>query len=507
MDSCFGSRRGGRGLEAGPSFAQSSSNAVEESVSSSTPDNAASCVRCRSVSFGAGFYQDDHYSITVDALPAAATASNRCSILESILLNRGVPPSYSSSSTSVGPSDGGARHGNPPPAQVRAVAVAADSSYKRPRLRSLPLPSTIPPGNGLYSVHLNRASYLPPTPCRPPSGEEEGPACLAFKRRKVSLESDCTSEENDVSLRRDSEFGESSPNGVRKGSVGKSILHSLLSFDPAYGDRPEKTGALDGGQRSSEPSEADTQNLDQTVRHVDSSLRKLALGGCGGDRGSRHHPSVRRQRVVIAKKLQLVVDRKVRRWLAEIAQLAAKYRDLTDLPQEDWKVLLRGAASRLLLLYMAENDFQFAVAPVATNTTIDGEVGGGGGGEVVPAELPTVGSVEDIQRFIAKCQTLKVDSKEYQCMRLITLFHSGCTNGIKRTGVVDRINSGACRILSDLVRLSRPDDRLRYGDLLLHLHSLASVNSRMVQRLFCVSSGDGGGGKMDESGWLVLNDA
>lgn len=479
-------------------------------VSSSTPDDAY-FVRCRSVSFCARASSSS--SATRGGIDPFKSESDpdvsSYSILESILLNRNVPPFY----LSVGSSDSHAVTDSPNELFPRA-ACDDDFVYKRPRLHSMPLPSSIPPiGYSILGVH-------DADQCR-----EDEPVCLAFRRRKVSLEGQGQGHrttENDIfspkmvannGLR---QF--KSPKFLRK----RSILHSLLTFesklDRQSDDDDERPENGDVTRRQSSEPEVDRCNLvDWTSCHVVDSteslpptLEKLVLGG--GDRSRPAGVAARQQRVVIAKKMVPVVNRKVAKWLTEIAQLAARYRDLAGLPREDWIVLLQSAVSRLLLLFMAENNFQFAVAPLATDrrwtTASDGE-GDERSPVVSPAEIPTAGSVEDIQRFIAKCQALKVDGREYQCMRLITLFHSGCTNGLRRIAMVDHIKSGACKILQNLVRQSRPDDKLRYGELLLHLHSLASVNSRMVQRLFNISpSGrEDGHTQLNEWQWLKRDDA
>lgn len=486
-------------------------------VSSSTPDDAY-FVRFRSVSFCAGASSSATARGGIDPFKSESDPDvSSYSILESILLNRNVPPFYLSA---AGSSDRHPVAADLPNELFPRAACDDDFVYKRPRLHSMPLPSSIPPiGHSTRGVDADQ--------CR----REDEPVCLAFRRRKVSLESQGhRTAENDISSPK-----MAANNGLRQFKSPKfqrkrSILHSLLTFESKLDrqsddDDDERPENGDVTRRQSSGPEVDRCNLvDRTSCHVVDSteslpptLEKLVLGGGGG--GDRSRPAggaARQQRVVIAKKMAPVVNRKVAKWLTEIAQLAARYRDLAGLPREDWIVLLQSAVSRLLLLFMAENNFQFAVAPVAATdrrqtTASDGEAGDERGRPVVsPAEIPTAGSAEDIQRFIAKCQALKVDGREYQCMRLITLFHSGCTNGLRRIAMVDHIKSGACKILQNLVRQSRPDDKLRYGELLLHLHSLASVNSRMIQRLFNISpSGrEDGHTQLNECmQWLERDDA
>lgn len=398
-------------------------------VSSSTPDDAY-FVRCRSVSFCAGASSSSSAAAAtrggIDPFKSESDPDvSSYSILESILLNRNVPPFY----LSVGCSASHPVADSPNELFPRAACDGDDFVYKRPRLHSMPLPSSIPPiGHGILGVH------------DADQGREDEPVCLAFRRRKVSLEGQGhRTAENDISspkMAANNGFRQfKSPKFLRK----RSILHSLLTFeskldrqsDDDDDERPENSDVT--RRQSSEPEVDRCSLVDRTSCHVVDSteslpptLEKLVLGG--SDRSRPAGVAARQQRVVIAKKMLPVVNRKVAKWLTEIAQLAARYRDLAGLPREDWIVLLQNAVSRLLLLFMAENNFQFAVAPLATDrrwtTASDGE-GDERSPVVSPAEIPTAGSVEDIQRFIAKCQALKVDGREYQCMRLITLFHSG----------------------------------------------------------------------------------
>ena len=57
--------------------------------------------------------------------------------------------------------------------------------------------------------------------------------------------------------------------------------------------------------------------------------------------------------------------------------------------------------------------------------------------------------------------------------------------GIKEKHVVEDANSRARQALQQHVQDSKPEDKLRYSNILLRLHALPSINNFMVQNLFC----------------------
>ena len=67
---------------------------------------------------------------------------------------------------------------------------------------------------------------------------------------------------------------------------------------------------------------------------------------------------------------------------------------------------------------MAESNFQFATTPLRSESQPENADGG------VSPDEPTVKSVENIQSFIRKCQSMNVDSDEYHYMRMLVLFNS-----------------------------------------------------------------------------------
>lgn len=184
----------------------------------------------------------------------------------------------------------------------------------------------------------------------------------------------------------------------------------------------------------------------------------------------------RHQRVVLAKKNQLPVLARVADHLGKIVSLVRAVPCFDEFPSSDRRLLLANACGRLLLLYMAESNTQFAVTPVfggsSTSTlaldsgssmllsalqtdnsspslTEDAETSfsedsmcgqtaaransfgsgsrpsRGGTRSGNDAEVPTQQFVDGIQNFIRKCQSSGIGPEEYYYMRVIVLFQSG----------------------------------------------------------------------------------
>ena len=139
--------------------------------------------------------------------------------------------------------------------------------------------------------------------------------------------------------------------------------------------------------------------------------------------------------VTLAKKNLLPVSARVLDWLLRIVRFARALPQFATLSHHDKVTLLLNSWPRILLLYMAETDFEFAVT-AAPRGGATGDESNANNSSAKPMStdspsldcgVPTMSSVEDIQRFIRKSQTLNLDSTEYEYMRMATLFHRGET--------------------------------------------------------------------------------
>ncbi|CAL1545280.1 unnamed protein product [Lymnaea stagnalis] len=182
-------------------------------------------------------------------------------------------------------------------------------------------------------------------------------------------------------------------------------------------------------------------------------------------------------KVQLAKKNLLPVSARVSDWLVKIVQFAKSIPEFSTLSHNDKVTLILNSWSRLMLLYMAESNFQFAFTPIPTVESHSND-------SSVSQDEPTMKSVEGLQTFIKKCQQMSVDSKEYEFLRMLVLFNAGYV-GLSRPETIDQLNSVVQQLLQQHVRVTRPSDVMHYSRLLMCLPSLFGTNSKMFETLFC----------------------
>lgn len=188
-------------------------------------------------------------------------------------------------------------------------------------------------------------------------------------------------------------------------------------------------------------------------------------------------PIVGSTRVTLAKKMVYPITSRVSDWLVKIVQFSKSIPEFQTMSQNDKMTLLLSSWTRMLLLLMAENDYEFAVTPLHSDQRV--------ASDVTPSQdEPTMKSVEGIQSFIKKCRNMGMDQKEYALMRMAVLFNSGNV-GLDDVELVDKLNSAVQQLLQQHVTSTRPDDVMHYSRILMLLPSLYGINCRMVENLFC----------------------
>ena len=131
----------------------------------------------------------------------------------------------------------------------------------------------------------------------------------------------------------------------------------------------------------------------------------------------------RQQHVTLAKKTLLPVTARVGELLKRAVEFAFSLPEFLSLSASDCQSLLASALPRLVVLYMAEKNLQFAVTPAHEDEHILMEC------DRQPqqshSDQPTQQFVEGVQNLIRKCQLLQINANEFFYMRMITLFHTG----------------------------------------------------------------------------------
>ena len=218
------------------------------------------------------------------------------------------------------------------------------------------------------------------------------------------------------------------PEVRRKHSMGSRLAHlqptvaELIPVDLSckrsrYAADPNSTGDVKA-ENTSEPS------ILKSILTVSSRERSNTLSVCG-TRGLARQAH-RQQHVTLAKKTLLPVSARVGELLKRSVEFACSLPEFLSLSAADRQSLLASALPRLVVLYMAEQNLQFAVTPVHEddhNVPMDCD-------QLLPltdrlAELPTQQFVDAVQNLIRKCQLLQINANEFFYMRMITLFHTG----------------------------------------------------------------------------------
>jgi len=217
------------------------------------------------------------------------------------------------------------------------------------------------------------------------------------------------------------------PEVRRKYSMGSRLAHlqpelipvdlSCRSKRSRYAD-PGGTGDVTTDKPAAEPS------ILKSILTVTSRERSNTLSVCGTrGLGRQAH---RQQHVTLAKKTLLPVTARVGELLKRCIEFACSLPEFISLFATDRQSLLASALPRLVVLYMAEQNLQFAVTPAHEDdqhAPMDCD-------QLLSltdrlADLPTQQFVDGVQNLIRKCQLLQINANEFFYMRMITLFHTG----------------------------------------------------------------------------------
>lgn len=126
-------------------------------------------------------------------------------------------------------------------------------------------------------------------------------------------------------------------------------------------------------------------------------------------------------RVTLAKKNMLPVSSRVSDWLVKIVQFSKSIPEFQNLSHNDKVTLILNSWTRLLVLYMSESNFLFAVTPSHCSPTCEDDPSS----PTPTPDTPTMKSVESVQNFVKKCQNMNLDQKEYAFLRMAVLFNAG----------------------------------------------------------------------------------
>ncbi|XP_029643396.1 putative uncharacterized protein DDB_G0288537 [Octopus sinensis] len=247
---------------------------------------------------------------------------------------------------------------------------------------------------------------------------------------------------------------------------GHSLLRDLLSC--GRNDSKQNKMSLSSSSDFSSISSSNSSSNDDTMSQEKEA--KIEYDG------SKDYLLSSTARVTLAKKNLLPISARVTEWLYKMVKFAKEIPQFMKLPNNDRLTLILNSWTRMLLMHMAENNFQFAVTPLPSSPARDHEV---------PAsDEPTMKSVESIQSIIRKCQCMNLDSSEYKYLRMLVLFNAGYV-GLEMASIVDSMNSCIQQRLQQHINTKHPRDHIRFSRVLMSLPSLYGINCKMVDNLFC----------------------
>ena len=193
-------------------------------------------------------------------------------------------------------------------------------------------------------------------------------------------------------------------------AAGHSLLRDLLSC--GRNNKSQENGLSSFSSENSRSfSSSPSSSEDDSVLSCPSKPKEEYVG-------SKDYSLCNTTRVTLAKKNLLPISARVTEWLYKMVKFAKEIPQFVKLPNNDRLTLILNSWTRLLLMHMAENNFQFAVTPLPSSPENKTD-------EAPASDEPTMKSVESVQSFIRKCQGMNLDSSEFEYLRMLVLFNAG----------------------------------------------------------------------------------
>ncbi|GFS19752.1 nuclear receptor subfamily 0 group B member 1 [Elysia marginata] len=296
------------------------------------------------------------------------------------------------------------------PMTTQSSSTGSSSSIRAPRKRTA------------VSAFLDVASNKPSSPS---SLSSSLPAKFSNTSRTLSAEYLTSSSSSSPSTASPSMHSfPPSPGEGQHGGEEFSLLRNLLSVGKHHQHSSSSSGLSSSTPNlASPPSPLDPLS---STRGCDSPASDHSSTSSTSTAPTRA-PVTGNTRVQLAKKNLLPVSARVSDWLEKAVRFAHSIPEFAFLSTQDQTNLVLSSWARLVLLYMAEANFQFAVTPHSPRAS------SASGSDSAPTSVnppptqdePTMKSVDGVQSFIRKCQQMQVDAKEYEFLRMLVLFNAG----------------------------------------------------------------------------------
>ncbi|XP_072036697.1 retinoic acid receptor RXR-gamma-like isoform X2 [Amphiura filiformis] len=182
------------------------------------------------------------------------------------------------------------------------------------------------------------------------------------------------------------------------------------------------------------------------------------------------------------------MDLNLANWLTRCVHFTKSIPDISKLPHKDQVLLLTSAWKELVLLYMAQNgfDFDFMFQSQIHHTQHDS--GSSGKHHDCVSRLwiegvPTIKSVEQLRFILRKFAEMQPDDKEYAVLRLLLLLNADL-RGLSNMASVESSNERAHTALMEYESIRYSSNPLRLSHLLLLLPGVRGFSTRVFENLF-----------------------
>ncbi|XP_022090446.1 nuclear receptor subfamily 0 group B member 2-like isoform X2 [Acanthaster planci] len=181
-------------------------------------------------------------------------------------------------------------------------------------------------------------------------------------------------------------------------------------------------------------------------------------------------------------------------WLNKSVMLVKTVPGLSPLPRADRALLLAAAWKELVILYMAQSQFDFDyLIPQGGLDELAQKISGPGSIPVRHGQccihwswiegIPTLRSVEQLRFILHKFREIRPDDKEYALLRVLLLFNADL-RGLSNSPAVEAANERVHTALMEYENACYPRDPLRLSHLLLLLPGVRGFSAKVFENLF-----------------------
>ncbi|XP_077997980.1 nuclear receptor subfamily 2 group F member 5-like [Glandiceps talaboti] len=191
-------------------------------------------------------------------------------------------------------------------------------------------------------------------------------------------------------------------------------------------------------------------------------------------------PNVSREKANVTVKLtdscMEELNSKLAVWLVRAVQFTKSLPVFSGLSTHDQIVLLNSSWKELVLLYMAEERFEFEVEEFENHQHSTAY-------QLFTEGLPTLKSVEQLRFALQRCTNMDLDLKEFAYLRKLAVLNSE-VRGLHNTAPIEEACESTQSALMEYLSVRYPNNQLRLSHVLLLLPSIRGYSAKIFEGLF-----------------------